>query len=359
MENERPAIRWGFLSTASIGVKNWKAIRLTGNSTLRAVASRSLESSRRFIAEQQACAPHDVVPEALGSYAALIDHPEIDAVYIPLPTGLRKEWVIRAAEAGKHVLCEKPCAVSTAELDEMLDACQRNGVQFMDGVQFMHNDRLELVRKVIDDPRRVGPVRRIHSAFSFFGAERFQDGNIRFESDLEPLGCLGDLGWYCVRYALWVMNWQLPRRVAGRLMKEGGAKDGRPGVPLEFSGELFFDDAVSCGFYCSFLANGQQWVTVSGEQGALRIADFVNPNSLCDTAYEVGHERVLKSECEADLSSETTAGSQEANMFRAFAGQVLSGSLDERWPEMARKTQQVVDACFDSARAGGREVTMD
>ncbi|WP_226895314.1 Gfo/Idh/MocA family protein [Luteolibacter marinus] len=358
MEKNASPLRWGILSTASIGVKNWKAIRLSGNSIVRAVASRSLESSRRFIAEQQACAPFDAEPEALGSYEALIAHPEVDAVYIPLPTGLRKEWVIRAAEAGKHVLSEKPCAVTTAELDEMLDACRRNRVQFMDGVMFMHNERLEQVRAVLDDPQRIGPVRRIHSAFSFFGAERFKDGNIRFQSDLEPLGCLGDLGWYCVRFGLWVMDWQLPQRVAGRLLKAAENPDGGPGCPLEFSGELFFDDGVSFGFYCSFLANRQQWVTVSGEQGALRIADFVNPSDLCDVAYEVCHERVPKSACGIDLTSETTAGSQEANMFRAFGEQVRGGGVDERWPEMARKTQQVVDACLASALDGNREVTL-
>lgn len=350
------ALRWGLLSTANIAVKNWKAIRLSGNSIVRAVASRRLEDSRCFIEQRQAEAPFEQVPEALDGYAALIDHPEVDAVYLPLPTALRKEWVIRAAEAGKHVLCEKPCAVHTADLDEMLAACHAHGVQFMDGVMFMHNERLTRVREVIDDPSRVGPPRRILSAFSFLGAERFREGNIRAQADLEPLGCLGDLGWYCVRYALWVMDWQLPHRVAGRILAAAESVAGEPGSPLEFSGELFFADGVSCAFYCSFLAQGQQWVTVSGEQGAVRIADFVNPNDRCDVAYEVGHERIAKRDCGIDLGSTTTAGSQEANMFRAFSAGVLGGRIDEHWPAMARQTQRVIDACLASARAGNREV---
>lgn len=349
-------IRWGILSTAGIAVKNWKAIRLSGNSVVRAVASRALDSSRAFIAAQQAASPFDDEPEALGSYAELIDHPEVDAVYIPLPTALRKDWVIRAAEAGKHVLCEKPCAVSVADLDEMLEACRRNRVQFMDGVMFMHNERLRRVRALLDDPQRIGPVRRINSAFSFLGRDRFRSGNIRTRADLEPLGCLGDLGWYCIRYALWVMRWQLPRRVAGRILLEAEAADGGPGSPLEFSGELFFADGVSCGFYCSFLADGQQWVTVSGEQAALRIADFVNTNSACEAAWEIGHERIPKAGSGMELGSETTPDSQESVMFRVFSELARGGRVDDRWPEIARKTQLVVDACLASARAGNREV---
>src|SRR5687767_12355322 len=102
-------IRWGILGTANIARKNWKAIRNSGNGLLTAVASRELGRSRQFIAECQAAAPHPEPPRALGSYDELIRAKDVDALYIPLPTGLRKEWVLRAAAAGKHVVCEKPC----------------------------------------------------------------------------------------------------------------------------------------------------------------------------------------------------------------------------------------------------------
>jgi predicted dehydrogenase len=98
---------------------------------------------------------------------------EIEAVYIPLPTGLRKEWVLRAAAAGKHVLSEKPCAVSVADLREMIEACRKHRVQFMDGVMFMHSRRLPRLREILEDGRSVGQVRRITSAFSFLGAGDF------------------------------------------------------------------------------------------------------------------------------------------------------------------------------------------
>src|SRR5262249_54197398 len=153
---------------------------------------------------------------------------------------------------GKHVLCEKPCGVSSADVRAMLDACRKAGRQFMDGVMFMHSRRLPLLRQVLDDGASVGEVRRIASQFSFLGAQEFVAKNIRARSDLEPLGCLGDLGWYNIRFTLWVMKEALPERVTGRLLAEAGG--GAAPVPMELSGELFFTGGVSAAFYCSFRA---------------------------------------------------------------------------------------------------------
>ncbi|MEC9094164.1 MAG: Gfo/Idh/MocA family oxidoreductase, partial [Planctomycetota bacterium] len=125
---------WGILSTAEIAQKNWAAIRFAENATLRAVASRNLEKANAFIDCCQGSTPYEEPPMALGSYEQLLESEEIDAVYIPLPTGLRKEWVIKAATAGKHVLCEKPCAINYDDLLEMTQACEQNHVQFMDGI---------------------------------------------------------------------------------------------------------------------------------------------------------------------------------------------------------------------------------
>src|SRR5579863_4146140 len=108
-------LRWGILSTAQIARKNWKGIWHSGNSVITAVASRDAQRSRQFIAECQKEHPFDVAPAALGSYEQLLASPDVDAVYIPLPTGLRKEWVLRAAKAKKHILCEKPCGATVDE----------------------------------------------------------------------------------------------------------------------------------------------------------------------------------------------------------------------------------------------------
>src|SRR6185295_11154609 len=172
-----------------------------------------VERSRRFIDACQAAAPMAVAPRALGHYEELLAAKDVDAVYIPLPTGLRKEWVLRAAEAGKHIVCEKPCATNVADLREMLEACRRHRVQFMDGVMFMHSRRLDRMRAVLDDGASVGGVKRITSTFSFRAPAEFFARNIRANSVLDPYGCLGDLGWYCLRFALWVMRGQLPHQV--------------------------------------------------------------------------------------------------------------------------------------------------
>src|SRR5882757_3958587 len=242
-------LRIGFLSTAGIGRKNWKAILNSGNCVISAVASRDAQKSREYIRECQNENAFDIIPDALGSYEALIASPTVDAVYIPLPTGLRKEWVLRAAAAGKHILCEKPCGVSAAELEEMIAACAKHRVQFMDGVMFMHSPRLAKIREVLNDGQNVGEIRRIASAFSFYVGDHFFRDNIRVNAALEPAGSLGDLGWYCIRIALWTMNWQLPREVTGNILSQSGSS-----VPTEFTGELIYDGGVSSGFYCSFLA---------------------------------------------------------------------------------------------------------
>ena len=93
----------------------------------------------------------------------------------------------------------------------------------MDGVMFMHSPRLARVREILDDGKSIGDVRRISSAFSFYPGEEFFRNNIRVNGALEPAGCLGDLGWYCIRFALWTMNWQMPRRGrAGRFLSQSG-----------------------------------------------------------------------------------------------------------------------------------------
>ena len=203
-------LRWGILGAANIARKNWKAIFHSGNNIVSAVAARNVARAEQFIRDCQAQFAFESLPIALGSYEQLLASHEVDAVYIPLPTALRKEWVIRAAQAGKHVLCEKPCAVSAADLREMIAACAKNSVQFMDGVMFMHSPRLPVVRAVLNDDKRIGPIRRIESVFSFAGDEKIFHSNIRVQNALEPAGCLGDLGWYCLRISLFAMRWELP-----------------------------------------------------------------------------------------------------------------------------------------------------
>lgn len=356
--------RWGILGTANIARKNWRAIRNAGNSTLNAVASRDAAKARKFIDECQHDVPFPTAPAACG-YDELLVRKDVDAVYIPLPTGIRREWVVKAATAGKHVLCEKPCGVNAADVRAMLDACRQNKVQFMDGVMFMHSARLPLLRKVIDDGESVGELRRISSNFSFQATGDFLQKNIRVSDTLEPLGALGDLGWYNLRFSQWVMKNQLPERVSGRTLFEHGS-GGKP-VPIEFSGELFFAGGVSATFYCSFRTENEQWATISGTKGSLRLDDFVLPFYGAEAAFEVNQPFFRVSGCFFHMEShprrysvreysEGAPNAQEVNMIRNFSGVVTSGKLDPTWGEIALKTQIVLDACLQSARDGGKLV---
>ena len=358
--------RWGILGTANIARKNWKAIRHAGNASLIAVASRDFERARKFITECQSEVPLADVPQS-STYEDLLKRPDIDAVYIPLPTGIRKDWVIRAAEAGKHVLCEKPCAGTLADLQEMRDACRSAKVQFMDGVMFMHSKRLSRMREVLDDGTSVGAIRRISSQFSFAAPQEFLRSNIRVSGQLEPLGALGDLGWYNIRLSLWAMHYQLPEAVTGRFLSVIDAHQ-HP-LPLEFSGELLYPEGVSASFYCSFRTELQQWAVISGEHGTLRIDDFVLPYFGCESAFfveqpafQVHGTRFHMERHDTRLAvreySDGHESAQETQMIRSFSERVLTGQIDPFWPEVSYKTQQVLEACLHSAQDHSRPVSL-
>jgi predicted dehydrogenase len=358
-----PKLRWGILGAANIARKNWKAIHFSGNGNVVAVASRDLARCREFIAECSREAPMDSLPRALATYEELLAAPDVDALYIPLPTGLRKEWVLRAAAAGKHIVCEKPCATTVADLREIIAACRAHQVQFLDGVMFMHSRRLPRMREVLDDGTSVGTVRRITSIFSFCGGDDFLSKNIRVRSDMEPYGCLGDLGWYCIRFALWTMNWQLPKQVVGRVLSSVRAPNSPASVATEFSGELVFDGGVSSGFYCSFITANEQVAMVSGTKGYLRVSDFVVPFAGAELKFDVNN--TVHPSQGANWKTFTVAEhshghptAQETNLFRNFAEQVRSRSINEQWMNVALLTQQVVHACFESAAQESRAITL-
>jgi predicted dehydrogenase len=232
----------------------------------------------------------------------------------------------------------------------MLSACAKNKVQFMDGVMFMHSPRLEKIREVLDDQKSVGEIRRISSNFSFYPGENFFRDNIRVDAALEPAGCLGDLGWYSIRFALWTLNWQLPREVTGKILSQSATA-----APTEFSAELIYDGGVSVEFYCSFLTGRQQWVHVSGQQGWLRVPGFVHPLDSYEPAFEV-NEKIVRTESAVkcppgvDPFPQGHATAQDARMFRNFANQIFSGKLNGDWPLWALQTQKVLDACLEAAR---------
>ena len=222
---------------------------------LAAVASRDLAKAAAFAKEWG-------FAKAYGSYDELLADPEIDAVYVPLPTSMRREWVVKAAQRGKHVLCDKPCAASLKELVAMTAACRTAGVQFLDGVMYMHHERLNSMGRYLSD-NALGDIRRITSGFSF--ASPLEWSNIRTQAALEPAGCVGDLGWYTIRWALWALNWEMPTHASAVAHKSTAE-----GVPLDVSTTLYYADAGKvCTFDCSFTTALRQWAEVAGTKGAL------------------------------------------------------------------------------------------
>jgi predicted dehydrogenase len=360
--------RWGILGAAGIARKNWKAIWNSGNATLTAVASRRQDTAQKFINTCQALAPFAAAPQAVGGYEELLNRDDVDAVYIPLPTGLRKPWVLRAAAAGKHVLAEKPAGVSLADVTAMVSACRDHGVQYMDGVMFMHSRRLDLLRSVMEGDI-LGGIRRITTQFTFAAPDEFLRDNIRLHSELEPAGCLGDLGWYCIRFILWAMQGQLPRRVTGRILTPLRRQDSPTAVPGEFSGELLFDGGVSAGFYCSFLTENQQWVNIGCKRGFVTIPDFVLPRVGNEAEFFVTRDVYSVDGCDFNMERHVqrfatneyaggTANSQETYMIQHFSDLVLQSKFDESWPKITLATQAVRDACLASARGDGTKVSV-
>jgi predicted dehydrogenase len=215
---------------------------------------------------------------------------------------------------------------------------------------FMHNPRLNRVRRALDDGKTIGRIKRITSSFSFYMDETF-DQNIRLDSRLEPAGCLGDLGWYCIRFALWAMNWRLPREVTGRILAQRGGQNSPAPVPVDFSGELIFDRHTSAGFYCSFLAGDQNWAYVSGAEGWLRMDDFVRPFNDHESAFVFNQKEIRVPTCDCGAGRcDRPRFAQPTSMIRNFSNQIRSGKLNPDWPMWSLKTQRVMDACFASAR---------
>jgi predicted dehydrogenase len=361
--------RWGLLSTAAIARKNWKAIRLSGNGRVSAVASRSAAKAQDFIDQCGAEVPQTEEVAAVGSYEELLAREDVDAVYIPLPTGLRKGWVIAAAQAGKHVLCEKPAAINGRDAQEMIDACAEAGVQFMDGVMFDHSRRLKEICRALESEQPIGKLRRIHTHFSFSGDAAFQQTNIRTDAELEPHGCLGDLGWYCIRFTLWAAGLRMPTHVSARTITHLRGADSSGEVPAEFSAELQFDDGLSATFYCSFLTSNQQTVLLSGDDGYTTLDDFVLPFYDAEASW-VQHSHVLEIDnCRwnfrrnSDRRAVAEYASGEANapevaMVRRLAECAISGELDPLYPDLTIKTQQILDACRRSDAAGGKRMAL-
>jgi len=358
-------VRLGILGTANIARKNVLAAAPVSGLEFSAIASRSLDKAEAFAKEYN-------IAKAYGSYDELLADEEIDAVYVPLPTTLHLEWVTKAAKAKKHVLCEKPCAVSGEELDRILRICEEEKVVFMDGVMFMHHDRLTALCDVLS-PSKFGTEGPLHvaSEFCFPGPASFFENNIRANPDCDFLGSLGDLGWYNIRFALFCFGWELPQFAVGTTHVEA------KGVPLDVSGSLTWSPietnsikrARSTTFHCSFMSAHQQYAVVSGSQNSVRLEDFVICHSNDKAGWELRDSiKWSMDENGSTIESSFTRGEtgkcrQESKMlegFRNYVNASKNGSASVNfWPAVALVTQLCVDAVMESCQNGGAKVKVD
>ncbi|MCL4863486.1 MAG: Gfo/Idh/MocA family oxidoreductase [Caldilineaceae bacterium] len=258
-------IRWGLLSTANINQALIGPINMATRSELAAVASRDGAKARAHAQKWS-------IPKAYDSYEALLADPDIDAVYNPLPNTLHAEWTVKAADAGKHVLCEKPLVTSLAEFDRVQAAAQRNGVTVFEAFMYLHHPQ---TRTVLDWVRqgRLGQVQQVNSWFHFYlPPERAE--NIRLNAELHG-GSLWDVGVYPNSAALSVAAaagaGEAPEVVwASRITGETGV-DVAMRAQLHFGGGLVAQ--ISSGFRTPF----REALHIVGDAGALHVVEPWKP----------------------------------------------------------------------------------
>ncbi|KAK9073031.1 hypothetical protein SSX86_007353 [Deinandra increscens subsp. villosa] len=348
-------IRFGILGCAEIARKVSRAISLAPNAVIYAIGSRSIEKATKYAAANG-------FPESAkiyGSYDAVLDDPNVDAVYVPLPTSLHIKWAVLAAEKKKHILLEKPVALNVGEFDRIVEACESNGVQLMDSTMWMHNPRTVKMKEFLSDPAKFGELRSVQSIFTFTADQDFLENDIRVKPDLDALGSLGDTGWYCIRAILWANDFNLPKSVTAL----PGTIFNKAGVIISCGAALQWEGGKVATFHCSFLANLTMSITASGTKGSLHVNDFVIPfeenQSSFSTATESGFNELVTGW--VPIPSQHTVMTdlpQEVRMVTEFSRLVKAvkndGAVAEKmWPTLSRKTQLVIDAVKASIDKGG------
>lgn len=326
-------LRWGVISTANIG--RWAvnpAIQASSNGELIAVASRDEGRARKFAAEGN-------IPAFYGSYDKLLADDEIDAVYIPLPNSLHREWTIKAVEAGKHVLCEKPLAMSEAECMQMSDAAEANGVKLMEAFMYRFHPRTEKVLQMLRD-QELGDIRMISSVFTF---RLTRPDNIRLDPELGG-GSLMDVGCYCVN---------LSRTAAGcePVEAQAIALQSSSGVDEMMAGTLRFPSDLLASFQCGLNTRRRESYEIGGTEGYIKVADAFLPGDD-DVVIEEYRDNT-------EPAFHPIPGVDEyRNMVEHFANCVLDDT-DPRYPAIeAAMNMRTIEALYSSVRAGGNKVTI-
>ena len=326
-----PVIRWGIVGTGSIANSMAEVINAVPHAELAAVSSRRLSSAQAF-AEQHA------VAAAFDDWADMLGSNDVDAIYVATPTSVREEISIAAANSGKHVLGEKPFA-SAASVERIVAACEANDVGFMDGNHFGHHPRTAAIRDTLAE--RVGWPWSITSTFQFPLTDR---GNIRFSPELEPMGAIGDLGWYCMR----AIAEYLPRDLALSETSAFVRRDEATGTAMAGAGVMRFADGATSTFNCAYDA-GAVFTTLrlTGANGVITMNDFPanNADGSADYLHYTGGFGALESE---QVRTPSTFTSREL-MFQDFAAMTTDSDLRARSAADTLRTQRLLDAFWQSA----------
>lgn len=320
-------LNWGLLSTARINRCLIPAIRAARRAELLAVASRDQVRAEAYAAEWE-------IPRAYGSYNALIEDPEIDAVYVSLPNSLHAEWAIRAARFGKHVLCEKPLALSVDECDEIIAVAESSGVVVVEAVMYLYHPLLQKALDLIKEGA-IGQVTTVRGTFSNF-LDRLRD--VRWDPELGG-GSLWDVGSYPVSFIRWVAG--EPEQVFGWQTLSAS------GVDATFAGIMRYENGVLGVFDCGFRQQFRVQAEVTGTEGSLIVERPYAITSESRLFLQRGFEEEEITLPEADAYQCEV----EALTAAVFDGVIPPVPLD-----ISRANVATLVALYESARSGAPQL---
>jgi predicted dehydrogenase len=263
-------LRWGILSTGNIARQFAAGVADSRRTVLAAVASRSKQSADAFAVEYH-------VPTAYGDYPSLLADRNVDAIYNALPNSMHHEWTIKALRAGKHVLCEKPLAVTIEQAQEMFDVARQQGRVLIEAFMYRAHP---LTQAVIGEIKAgvIGEVRLIRTSFVF--RTRRTDGNIRFDPALAG-GSLMDIGCYCLNFSRLHAGCEPAEVRAIGHIHESGVDDWAAGM-------LKFPNGVLATFTCGMAAQADNTASICGTDGYIETAVPWKP-PVRDATYVIGH----------------------------------------------------------------------
>ena len=328
-------IRWGVISSAKIGIeKVIPATQLSKTGDILALASRNLGKA------QEVCEKLSI-PKAYGSYEELLSDPEIDAVYNPLPNHLHVPWTIKAAKAGKHVLCEKPIALDTEEASLLLSVQLETGVFIQEAFMVRDNPQWHWVRDRIQEGA-IGELKVIQSAFSYMNRD---PNNIRNMADIGG-GGIYDIGCYPVFISRMLFG-EEPVEVTSLIERDPDFKTDRLA-----SGIMKFPSGQS-SFICSTQLVPYQRVQVLGSEKRIEVeVPFNAPNEMpCRVFLDDGTANHGRFKIVEDLP----VCDQYTKQAEAFEGKILSGRIDQAPLKNAIKNMCVIDALYRAGNTGQLE----